>query len=122
MSTTFHKFSESDKRLQRLISSQRIGNSKIGLGFEQGESSNQPRNATIFVKGEETKDKISVSSMKSSVSTKSIMQEKGYVRQYPHQTNNYPVRRYVRRFVKRYPNQYQKGSVRLNSYTCFCLQ
>ena len=48
LSSTFCKFSKSDEKLQRLISSQRIGNSKIGLGFDQAESSNQPKKNNCF--------------------------------------------------------------------------
>ena len=108
LSSTFHKFSKSDKKLQVLISSQRIGNSKIGLGFDQAESSNQPKKATVFIKEGDTKDKISIDSIKSSVATKFLVREKGYVRRYPQQSNNYPVRRYfrqsLRRFDRGYPN------------------
>ena len=96
LSSTFRKFSESDEKLQRLISSQRLGNSKIGLGFDQAESSNQTKKKTVFVKGEETKDKIPVNFGKISMNTKSFVQEERYVRRYPQQINYYPVRRYFR--------------------------
>ena len=122
LSSTFRKFSESDEKLQRLISSQRLGNSKIGLGFDQAESSNQTKKKTVFVKGEETKDKIPVNFGKISMNTKSFVQER-YVRRYAQQINYYPVRRYfrqsVRRFDRRYSNQVQKKPVRSNPYACF---
>ena len=122
ISSTFSKFSESDEKLEKLISFQRVGQEKTGLGYQKGESSKTPTK-TIFVKSKESKGKEPIVNNKFHMNTTSTVQNKGYIRRYPQQMYQYPVKKYFRRSVRSYNRRYSVPNhgkpVRTNTYACF---